>query len=96
MDELCKLQLEGVVDVDDEVLDDHGRAVVLDVARLLDQAPAGSRVAGAVAVVEGRRILVYVESSRNCNFSCSFCSLTAEGGDYPKPTWTTSSAGQRW
>ncbi|MCP5463613.1 MAG: radical SAM protein [Deltaproteobacteria bacterium] len=24
----------------------------------------------------------YVESSQNCNFSCSFCSLTAEGGHF--------------
>ena len=35
-------------------------------------------------LLEGRRILGYVESSRNCNFSCSFCSLTAEGRGYAK------------
>ena len=35
-------------------------------------------------LLEGRRILGYVESSRNCNFSCSFCSLTAEGRGYTK------------
>ncbi len=28
--------------------------------------------------------LGYVESSRNCNFHCDFCSLTAEGGPYRK------------
>ena len=33
-------------------------------------------------LLEGRRVLGYVESSRNCNFSCSFCSLTAEGRSY--------------
>ncbi len=27
-------------------------------------------------------LLGYVESSRNCNFKCSFCSLTAEHGSY--------------
>jgi hypothetical protein len=26
----------------------------------------------------------YVESSRNCNFRCNFCSLTGEGGKYQK------------
>jgi len=31
----------------------------------------------------GRRI-AYVESSRNCNFRCSFCTLTARGGGYVK------------
>jgi radical SAM superfamily enzyme YgiQ (UPF0313 family) len=35
-------------------------------------------------LLEGRRILGYVESSRNCNFSCSFCALTAEGRGYKK------------
>ncbi len=30
------------------------------------------------------RILAYVESSRNCNFRCSFCSLTGEKGSYQK------------
>lgn len=30
----------------------------------------------------GRKGIGYVESSRNCNFSCSFCSLTAEGNKY--------------
>ncbi|HSR71984.1 MAG TPA: cobalamin-dependent protein, partial [Kiloniellales bacterium] len=29
-----------------------------------------------------RGLLGYVESSRNCNFRCSFCSLTGEGGRY--------------
>ena len=33
-------------------------------------------------LLQGRRILGYVESSRNCNFRCSFCSLTAENRDY--------------
>lgn len=31
----------------------------------------------------GKRI-AYVESSRNCNFRCSFCSLTAEGNGYKR------------
>jgi hopanoid C-2 methylase len=26
----------------------------------------------------------YMETSRNCNFNCSFCSLTAEGNEYKK------------
>jgi len=30
----------------------------------------------------GRGMIGYVESSRNCNFRCSFCSLTGEGGTY--------------
>jgi hypothetical protein len=30
----------------------------------------------------GRGIIGYVESSRNCNFRCSFCSLTGERGRY--------------
>ena len=30
------------------------------------------------------RILAYVESSRNCNFRCNFCSLTGEKGSYQK------------
>ncbi|MDX1576517.1 MAG: radical SAM protein, partial [Kiloniellales bacterium] len=30
----------------------------------------------------GRGIIGYVESSRNCNFRCSFCSLTGEKGRY--------------
>lgn len=28
--------------------------------------------------------IAYLESSRNCNFRCSFCSLTAEGNKYQK------------
>ncbi len=30
----------------------------------------------------GRGMIGYVESSRNCNFRCSFCSLTGEKGSY--------------
>ncbi len=30
------------------------------------------------------RIFAYVESSRNCNFRCNFCSLTGEKGSYQK------------
>jgi hypothetical protein len=35
----------------------------------------------------GRRI-AYVESSRNCNFKCSFCTLTARGDGYAKQSLT--------
>ena len=35
-------------------------------------------------LLQGRRMLGYVESSRNCNFRCTFCSLTAENKHYMK------------
>lgn len=35
-------------------------------------------------LLKGRRLLGYVESSRNCNFRCTFCSLTAENRNYAK------------
>ena len=43
-------------------------------------------VAGAIFprydLAYGRGMIGYVESSRNCNFRCSFCSLTGERGRY--------------
>lgn len=33
-------------------------------------------------LAEKRRLIAYVESSRNCNFRCSFCSLTGEKARY--------------
>ena len=33
-------------------------------------------------LTEQRGLVAYVESSRNCNFRCSFCSLTGEKGRY--------------
>ena len=33
-------------------------------------------------LAEPRRLVAYVESSRNCNFRCSFCSLTGEKARY--------------
>ncbi|HEX9646166.1 MAG TPA: radical SAM protein [Alphaproteobacteria bacterium] len=33
-------------------------------------------------LADPHRLVAYVESSRNCNFRCGFCSLTGEGGRY--------------
>jgi hypothetical protein len=43
---------------------------------------AAERVFPRFDLPYGRGMIGYVESSRNCNFRCSFCSLTGERGRY--------------
>ena len=43
---------------------------------------ASDRIVPRFDLPYGRGMIGYVESSRNCNFRCSFCSLTGEGGKY--------------